>query len=50
MRWYDYLVCLFLADVIAAMLIAGSPFVVLPVLAYLSYEDLRRIQVHGDEE
>ena len=50
MRWYDYLVCLFIADVIAGMIIAGSPLVVLPVLAYLSYEDFRRMQVHGDEQ
>lgn len=48
MRWYDYIMCIFFADVISAMIMAGSMFVVLPVISYLFYEDFRKMQEHGD--
>lgn len=50
MRWYDYLICLYLADIISALLIAGSIIVVFPAIFYFHYEEYRRQQVHGGED
>lgn len=41
MRWYDYAVCLFIADIASAMIVAGSPLVIIPALWYIMYEDFR---------
>ena len=44
MKWYDYVVCIWLADIIAALLMSGSFFVFAPVLAYQFYSDMRKQQ------
>jgi hypothetical protein len=45
MRWYDYVVCVVIADFAAGAIMAGSWAVVFPVLWYLFYEDFRKWQV-----
>lgn len=50
MKWYDYAICLFLADLITAHLMVGSVFVALPILSYYIYEDYRKQQVRGDDK
>ena len=42
MRWYDYVVCLIIADFAAAAIMAGSLMVILPIFWYLIYEDYRK--------
>jgi hypothetical protein len=43
MRWYDYLMCIWLADILSAGLINGSLILLMSGLfTYLSYEHLRR--------
>jgi hypothetical protein len=44
MKWYDYVVCICLADIIAALVLSGSFFVLVPVLAYQFYSDMRKQQ------
>jgi hypothetical protein len=45
MKWYDYVVCFFLADMISALLMAGNILVVFPVLVYFQYENYRTNRV-----
>lgn len=46
MRWYDYAVCIFIADFAAAAIVVGSWIIVFPVLWYLAYEDFRKWQTN----
>lgn len=41
MKWYDYVVCVFIADMMAAFIIAGSFLVFIPIFFYIQYEFLR---------
>lgn len=42
MKWYDYIMCLFFADLISAAIMVGSWTVVITIIMYFSYEDLRK--------
>lgn len=44
MRWYDYIVCVMIADIAAAAIVTGSWLIVFPVFWYLMYEDFRKWQ------
>lgn len=41
MKWYDYAVCFFIADMISALLMAGNILVIFPLLLYFQYETFR---------
>lgn len=42
MRWYDYLMCLWLADILSTSIVYGYPFVLLAsLLSYKLYENMR---------
>lgn len=46
MRWYDYLVCIWLADVMSAGLIHVQWILLLSsLITYLLYENMRRKQI-----
>jgi hypothetical protein len=46
MRWYDYIVCLWLADILsAALLHQHFLLLLLSVISYISYENMRKQQV-----
>lgn len=46
MRWYDYIVCLWIADLISASILVGNIFTLaMSIFAYWSYEDFRKEQV-----
>jgi hypothetical protein len=45
MRWYDYVVCVVIADFIAAAIIVQSWAIILPILWYIIYEDMRKWQI-----
>lgn len=42
MRWYDYIMCVLIADYITAFLFASNIFVVIPIIWYYLYEDMRK--------
>jgi hypothetical protein len=46
MRWYDYIVCLWLADMLSASIV-NQHFLLLflSVISYISYESMRKQQV-----
>jgi len=46
MRWYDYIVCLWLADILSAALL-NQHFLLLflGIVSYISYESMRREQI-----
>lgn len=51
MKWYDYVVCVFIADIITGMLFAGSILVFVPILFFDMYCEMRKYQVEkGDDE
>jgi hypothetical protein len=46
MRWYDYIVCLWLADVLSASLVNQHILLFfLGIISYVSYEGMRKQQV-----
>jgi antibiotic biosynthesis monooxygenase (ABM) superfamily enzyme len=46
MRWYDYIVCVLIADLLSASLLTGNIFTLaMSIFAYWSYEDYRKEQV-----
>ena len=46
MKWYDYVICVLIADYITAMLFAGSILVFVPYLIFDIYCDYRRSKIH----
>jgi hypothetical protein len=44
MRWYDYIVCVLIADFFTAMLFAGSILVFIPYLIFELYSEFRKEQ------
>jgi hypothetical protein len=46
MRWYDYIVCLWLADILSAALVHQHILLLfLGIVSYISYELMRKEQV-----
>lgn len=41
MRWYDYIACFLIADMITAFLFSGSIFVIIWIFWYIFYEKMR---------
>jgi uncharacterized protein YqhQ len=48
MKWYDYIVCVLIADYLVALLFAGSIFAFVPILFYELYTEIRKQQVEKD--
>jgi hypothetical protein len=44
MRWYDYVVCVLIADFFTGMLFAGSILVFVPYLIFELYSEFRKEQ------
>jgi hypothetical protein len=50
MKWYDYVVCVLIADYVTAMLFAGSIFVFIPLLIFELYKDMRKFQNEKEKD
>jgi uncharacterized protein YqhQ len=48
MKWYDYIVCILIADYLVALLFAGSLFTFVPILFYELYTEMRKQQVEKE--
>lgn len=42
MKWYDYVICVLIADYLTAMVFAGSMLVFIPYLIFELYCDYRK--------
>ena len=50
LEWYDYVVCILIADYITGMLFAGSILVFIPMLVYEFYSEIRKQQVEKERK
>jgi hypothetical protein len=50
LRWYDYVVCVLIADYLVALLFAGSIFAFAPILFYELYTEMRKQQVERKKD
>jgi hypothetical protein len=49
MKWYDYIICVLIADYMTGMLFAGSILVFVPYLIFDLYCDIRKHQEMRNE-
>ena len=50
LKWYDYVVCVFIADYIVGMVFAGNILVFIPMLVYELYSEMRKQQVEKERK
>lgn len=50
MKWYDYVICVLIADYIVAFFFAGSIFLFMPILFYELYTEVRKQQIEKERD